>query len=94
MLGILALELQDMLGDVWPAFVDFERTAGESLALAERLLSNVIDVTKTHTLDRADDLLRGLPLNEPARRLEWISNRSGLCLVDVGDAYALAADEH
>lgn len=42
-LGAEALGLQDMLGDVWPAYIEDERTAAQSLAEAERLLSEVID---------------------------------------------------
>jgi hypothetical protein len=43
LLAAQGLGLQDMLGDVWPAYIADERTAAESLAEAERMLAGVID---------------------------------------------------
>lgn len=43
LLGIQGLELQGMLADVWPAYIDAKRSVAESLAEAERLLAEVID---------------------------------------------------
>lgn len=43
LLGAEALGVQDMLGDVWPACIEDERSAAESLAKAERLLEEVLD---------------------------------------------------
>lgn len=43
LLGIQGLELQEMLGDVWPAYIPDDRTAAESLGEAEQLLGEVID---------------------------------------------------
>jgi hypothetical protein len=42
-LGLQCLELQDLLGEVWPRFIPNERTAAGSLACAERALGGVID---------------------------------------------------
>jgi hypothetical protein len=43
LLGVESLELQDMLGEIWPAYIEDDRTAAESLAKAESLLAQVID---------------------------------------------------
>ena len=43
LLGIAGLDLQGLFGDVWPVWIDDDRTAGESLTEAERLLGGVID---------------------------------------------------
>ena len=41
--GIAGLDLQSLFGDIWPVWIDDDRTAAESLAEAERLLTGVID---------------------------------------------------
>ena len=41
--GIAGLDLQGLFGDVWPAYIDDELTAAESLAAAERALDPVVD---------------------------------------------------
>lgn len=43
LLGIQGLELQDMLGDIWPARIDGRWAVAASLAEAERLLAEAID---------------------------------------------------
>lgn len=43
LLGIQGLELQEMLSDVWPAYIPDDRPAAELLGEAERLLGEVID---------------------------------------------------
>lgn len=42
-LGIAGLDLQGLFGDVWPAYIDDELTATESLAAAEHVLGEVAD---------------------------------------------------
>lgn len=41
--GIAGLDLQVLFGDIWPVWIDDDRTAAESLAEAERLLAGVVD---------------------------------------------------
>lgn len=41
--GIAGLELQGLFGDVWPACLDDDLTAAESLAAAEQVLGEVVD---------------------------------------------------
>lgn len=43
LLGIAALEVQGLFGDVWPTYIADGRTVAESLAEAERILGEVID---------------------------------------------------
>lgn len=43
LLGITGLDLQGLFGEVWPVWIEDDRTAEESLAEAERLLAEVID---------------------------------------------------
>jgi len=43
LLGVAALDLQAMFGEVWPAWIPNERTAAESLECAEVVLGAVID---------------------------------------------------
>lgn len=41
--GNAGLDLQGQFGDVWPAYIDDDLTAAESLAAAERALDPVVD---------------------------------------------------
>ena len=43
LLGIAGLDLQGLFGEVWPVWINDDRTAAESLAEAERVLAGVID---------------------------------------------------
>jgi hypothetical protein len=43
LLGIAGLDLQGLFGEVWPVWIEDDRTAAESLAEAEQLLAEVID---------------------------------------------------
>ena len=40
---IAGLDLQGLFGEVWPVWIDDDRTALESLTEAERLLGGVLD---------------------------------------------------
>lgn len=41
--GIAGLDLQGLFGEVWPAYIDDDLTAAESLAAAEQVLDQVVD---------------------------------------------------
>ena len=41
--GIAGLDLQGLFGEVWPAYIDDDLTAAESLTAAERALVRVLD---------------------------------------------------
>lgn len=43
LLGTAGLDVQSLFGDVWPAYIDDELTAAESLAAAEHVLGEVSD---------------------------------------------------
>lgn len=43
LLGIAGLDLQGLFGDVWPAYIEDDLSAAESLAEAARTLGEVID---------------------------------------------------
>ena len=41
--GIAGLDLQGLFADVWPAYINDDLTAAESLAAAEHVLDQVVD---------------------------------------------------